>query len=133
GSQQVTGFVPSGASWVAPAPAGLDAEPYGECAPATYTGCQFANAVFFDGRPLWRVTQLSDVVPGTFSIDYAGGKLYLGNDPTGHTVEIAVAPEAIAGPADGVVVSSLVIQRFANPAQHGAIDAQGSRVVEDNL
>jgi Right handed beta helix region len=118
GSKLLTSFVQSGYYWVASgqtqqAPVGSN----DRCIPATYTGCQYAEGVFVDDRPLWQVTSLAELSSGEFFFDYAGDKIYLADNPSGHKVETSVAPAALMGNAgyqDNVTIKGLVVEKFAN-------------------
>jgi Right handed beta helix region len=103
----------------------LSVEPYlhGEC--ATGTLCQHAEAVYLDDRSLERVGSRELVGPGRFWADYHANEIWIGDDPTDRVVEVARAPAAITGGAKDVVVRGFVIEKFANPAQRGAVHAEG--------
>ena len=104
----------------------LPADPtaHGECADGGES-CRVAEAVFLDDRRLQRVARLADVGPGRVYADYQRNLIWLGDDPRGRAVEVARAEAAVAGRVQGVVVDGFVVERFANPAQHGAIHAEG--------
>lgn len=104
----------------------LPAEPtlHGECLEARL--CQPPETVFVDDRPLERVGSRAEVSPGRFWADYQAGELWIGDDPAGRRIEVARAPGAIAGAAEQVVVSGFIIEKFANPAQRGAVHADGA-------
>jgi hypothetical protein len=76
-----------------------------------------------DDGPLRRVASLGDVVCHTWYLDYIAGRLYLCDDPAGHTIELSVARHAFYGSASDVTIRGLVIEKYANPAQSGAIHA----------
>jgi len=103
----------------------LPAEPilHGEC--VTGTLCQHTGTVYLDDRPLERVGSRELVAAGRFWADYDADKIWIGDDPTGHVLEIARTPAAIVSHAKDVVVRGFVIEKFANPAQRGAIHADG--------
>jgi hypothetical protein len=106
---------------------GLSAEPArpGECASGTL--CQCRETVYLDDRPLRRVEARQLVGPGRFWADYPGDRICIGDDPAGHLVEVARAPAAVAGRARDVEADRFVIEQFANPAQAGAVQADGDR------
>jgi Right handed beta helix region len=132
GARVVSGFTRATAGWTARAPLPRYPTRRGSCQPG-YTGCQLAEATFLDGHPLWRVTSLSQLRPGSFYQDYTAGTVWLADDPTGHTVEVATAKTAISSSAPGVVVQGLVIEKFANDAQEGTVVAYGSGwVIKEN-
>jgi hypothetical protein len=95
-----------------------------------YSGCKYSEAVFYDSRPLWRVMSLSELGPGKFYEDYQAGTLYLADDPAGHQVEVARAKAAITASASAVTVQGLVVEKFANDAQRGAVIAGSDWTVE---
>ena len=41
-----------------------------------YVAARFPEDLYFDDVPLWQVSQLSDVVPGTWFFDYPNDKIY---------------------------------------------------------
>jgi parallel beta-helix repeat protein len=88
-----------------------------------YEGCQYPEDLFIDNVPLWHVTTLSEVAPGKWYFDYAADKIYFGDNSTGHTVETSVMPYAFAGSASNVTIRGLTIEKYAVPAQSGAIHA----------
>ena len=47
----------------------------------------YPETVFVDNKPLKPVDALSKVVPGTFYFDYTADKIYIADNPTGHTIE----------------------------------------------
>lgn len=100
--------------------------------PASSTNCAVAASlcdtrqdVFFDGRPLVRVTAGSLVRPGTFYEDFTANKLWIGRNPSGHSVEQAYAPQLVVSQAGGLVVQGFVVEFAANQAQSGAIQSYG--------
>ena len=92
----------------------------------------YPDAVYLDNKPLKPVDALSKVTAGTFFFDYNTDKIYLADNPAGHTVEAAVARHAFAGTAANVTVANLVIEKFASPAQLSAIQGGKGWVVQNN-
>jgi parallel beta-helix repeat protein len=91
--------------------------------------------LFINNRPLKHVGSIAEVKPGTWFFDYAKDTVYFADNPTGKTVEIGTTRTAFLPTGSGVKVYDLVIEKYATPAQVGAIgDKQGSRdwVVEGN-
>jgi parallel beta-helix repeat protein len=131
GAVPVSSFRRAGTSWVARGVVPTAPTTNGVCMPG-YSGCRYSEAVFYDGRPLWRVTTLSALGPGEFYQDHLTGLLHLADDPTGHQVEVARAKGAIDGPAAGVTVRGLVVERFANDAQRGAVTGGSDWTIEGN-
>lgn len=124
GARVVAGWKRSGRIWSAAGHLPPDPTPHGECVPR-YDGCRYAEAVFYDDRQLWRVGRRDDVSRGRFYEDYRTGTIWVGDDPNGHVVEVARAEAAVTGEVTGVLVDGFVIEKFANPAQHGAVHAAG--------
>jgi parallel beta-helix repeat protein len=134
GSKLLSSFSRAGSYWVASGQTQQNPVVGGECRPSSYAGCKYADDVYFDNSPLWRVTTLAELGPGEFYFDYAGDQIYLADDPAGHKVEAAVATRAFKGwgsGANGVVIRGLVVEKFATEAGMGAIEA-GGWTIEDN-
>jgi len=98
---------------------------HGECTDG-YRGCGYAEAVFYDNRQLWRVDTRDELAPGRFYEDYDANAIWIADDPTGRTVEVARAEAAVTGDSKDVLLKGLIIEKFANRAQSGAVHAQGS-------
>jgi hypothetical protein len=99
-----------------------------------YKGCRFSEQLFIDDEPLWQVTAIEQLAPGRWYFDYAANRIYLADDPAGHLVETSVSSAAFEGRAADVTVRGLVIEKYASPAQRGAIEGGGTRdwLVTDN-
>ena len=91
--------------------------------------CRYPEELFIDDVRLRHVPRREDVTPGTWTFDYADDTIYIADDPHGRRVETSVTQAAISGDADRVTVRGLVIEKFANPAQRGAVMAD--RVAHD--
>jgi Right handed beta helix region len=104
----------------------LPAEPFdhGQCID-NYRGCRYAEAVFHDSRQLWRVDTLDDLAPGRFFQDYDSNTIWIADDPRERTVEVARTEAAVTGESEAVLINGFIIEKFANPAQRGAVHAMG--------
>jgi hypothetical protein len=73
------------------------------------------DMVFIDSNPLRQVATLAQVTTGTFYVDDAGDKLYIGDNPSGKTVEAAAYVFAIhmVYNNDGSVVRGLGFMHYA--------------------
>jgi parallel beta-helix repeat protein len=131
GAVPVRAFSRVGAGWVARRVVPSAPSTNGVCRPG-YTGCRYSEAVFYDGRLLRRVTSLAELGPGRFYQDHQSGSLHLADDPTGHRVEVARAKGAISSPAPAVTVRGLVVEKFANDAQRGAISGGSDWLIQGN-
>jgi hypothetical protein len=90
------------------------------------------ETVFVDNVPLKAVDALSKVVAGTFYFDYAADRIYIADNPTGHTVEAGKLADAFHGNATNVTVRNLVIEKYDPPIQHGAIYGGRNWTIQNN-
>jgi len=98
--------------------------------------CDRPEDLYFDDQPMHHVLAVSEVGPDSWFFDYDADTVYVGQDPTGHKVELGDARVAFAPSAAGVVVKHLVIEKYAIPSQMGAIGDQypaDGWDVEDNV
>lgn len=123
GAREVTGFAAVEDGWV------VDGQTqrfraHGRCEPGR-AACRFAEDVFIDDAPLEQVLDRTDLRSGTFFFDYDEDLIVVADDPGGHLVEATAVEQAIVGgdvdAADEVEVAGLVVEKFGNPAQTGAI------------
>ena len=122
GSLLLTTFSREGRYWVANA----QFEPgqkHGECEPDA-PACDLPEFVLVDDKPLARVISKDDVAANRFYVDYATNRIYLADDPTGRKVEATVAAFAFDSAASNVVIRNLTVEKYASPAQRGAIHAR---------
>ncbi|CAN5895910.1 hypothetical protein BH23ACT10_BH23ACT10_07120 [soil metagenome] len=112
-----------GQLWRASAPLSSSTQPHGQCIEGD--ACQYPEMLFVDDRPLTRVEVRDDVGPGRFWIDSDAAVVWMADDPTGRAVELSRTPAAVVSEAQDVVVRGFVVERFANSAQTGAIQADG--------
>jgi parallel beta-helix repeat protein len=123
GSRLLTGFRRSGGRWVLN---GQIQEAYasGTCG-REHPRCARPEDLYVDDVPLRHVASLADLAPGTWYFDYGGDRIYVFDDPSNRRIETAVVAYAFGGDADNVTLAGLVIEKFANRAQTGAV--QGDR------
>jgi hypothetical protein len=131
GSRLLTGFSREEGYWAASSQ--LQRRPkHGQCLPSAPL-CNEPHALFIDDRPLARVSSKGALAGGKFYIDYAGGKIYLVDDPTTRKVEVTVVLFAFESAAPDVLISNITVEKFANAAQMGAIHAmEGARWIMEN-
>ena len=131
GSRLLAGFRREEGYWVANSQ--LQRRPkHGECLPSA-PACNQPEALFIDDRPLTKVSSKDALASGKFYIDYAGGKIYLVDDPTNRKVEATVALFAFESAAADVSISNVTVEKFASAAQKGAIHArEGARWTIEN-
>lgn len=122
GSRVLTGFRREESYWILNIQLHRSRK-HGECLPSAPI-CDQPEALFVDDRPLNRLPSKTGLASGKFFIDYAGGKIYLGDDPTNRKVELAVASFAFESTADDVLISNITVEKFASAAQKGAIHSR---------
>jgi hypothetical protein len=122
GAQLLTDFGREGNLWVVLNQAQAGQE-NGIC-DAQHPRCVYPEDLYFDDTPLLHVPDISLVGPGTWFFDYVNQKIYFSDDPAGHKVETSVARSAFSGGAANVTVEFLTIEKYAVPAQFGAIGDQ---------
>lgn len=146
GSRQVSNFVPSGKVYAA---AGwtptFDSSPtYQWGKPGTEHGGSFVDPaypmashpdqVWIDNAAQKQVGSLAEVTAGTFYVDYAAKKLYLGTNPAGKTVRASALAKAMSVRAENSVVRGIGIRRFATSVPHmGAVTVEKTGVVFENV
>ena len=93
----------------------------------------YPDDVFRDDALLQRVLSLAEVGPGKFYFDYSAQKIYIGDNPSGHKIEAAVATRAFRAyqlGISGVTLRGLIIEKCANEAQTFAVEARDGYTVE---
>ena len=121
GAKIINSFERQGQYWVAKYSVPQVKAP-GKCLPQ-YPACTLPEDLFIDSLPLRRVMDQADLVSGRWYLDYAAGNVYLFDSPKGHTVELSVTRHAFYGSASDVTIRGLIIEKYATPAQSGAIHA----------
>jgi hypothetical protein len=131
GSRLLDGFRRENRYWVANSQ--LQRVPkHGECLPSA-PACDQPQAVFIDDKPLTKVLSKDALASNEVYIDYAGGRVYLVDDPTNHKVEATVASFAFVSTAADVSISNLTIEKYGSRAQEGAVHArEGTRWTIEN-
>jgi parallel beta-helix repeat protein len=114
----------AGAYWAAPGQT-QNGPLFGSCQDWSSILCLRTEQLFIDNQPLTMVGSLAEVAPGSWYFDYNGDTIYFGTDPTGRLVETSVTGGAFEPTANNVTISGLVIEKYANVAQKGAIDMLG--------
>ena len=105
----------------------------GYCSPG-YGACAYPEDLFLNDEMLRRVMHRDDVGPGRWYFDEVEHKVYLSDDPRGQKVEISETRSAFSGNAKNVGIRGLVVEKYAQPGQFGAIDgSQGTNwTIEGN-
>lgn len=130
GSRELSSFTRSGNYYVATGQT-QHGTANGECL-AGYAGCEYPEDLFFNNVPLQRVESLTDVAAGKWYFDYSTATIYFVDNPAGKTVEIGVTTHAFSGDATNVIIENLTIEKYADPAQDGAISAGENWTIKSN-
>ena len=97
---------------------------YGSC--DANRRCDYPNDCYVDNTIYTNVTTQAAVTAGStnFFINYSANPpvLYIGTDPTGHTVEVTFSTGGIAGAGTGVQLHNLITEKFATRNQVGSIE-----------
>ncbi len=100
----------------------------------TYPMAAHPDQVFVDGTPLQQVKSKGRVTKGTFYLDEAKSKLYIGTSPTKRTVAASTNYKAISVQAEGTVIRGLGIRRHAPSVFHmGAVTIERPGVTMENV
>lgn len=86
--------------------------------------CAYPEELFINDVRMKHVTGKDQVGPGTWFFDYGSDRIYIGDDPAGKRVETSVTEKAFYGQVSDVTITGLVIEKYAGPAQVGAIDTR---------
>jgi parallel beta-helix repeat protein len=71
------------------------------------------HMAFVDGKSLVRVATPSAVTPGTFAVDTVAKFLYIGQDPSGHTVEASAQAVGLLLYTSNIRVTGLTLSNFS--------------------
>ena len=124
GAVRLTSFARQGRYFVAAHTPAPGREVTGMCLP-THPRCNRPEAVFFDGKPLEAVADLRSLHAGAFYFDYGADRIYLLDNPKGHGVEVTYTPFAFGGPATGVMIRNLVVEKYGSANQQGTVGNHG--------
>jgi parallel beta-helix repeat protein len=86
--------------------------------------CSRPEDIYIDSVLSQQVVMADEVGPGTFQLDYETGTLTIGDDPMNRLVELTTTEFAFFGTASDVTIDGFIIEKYANPAQSGAIQAK---------
>ncbi len=126
GAKQLTTFSQNGSYWVANVKVTKLSSYPGYCDP-NHPNCMYPEDLFFNNVPRLRASNLSGVHAGTWYLDYSTGNVYMGDNPSGHTVEISLSSYAFSGSATNVSITSLIVEKYATLVSHGAIDGSAGK------
>ncbi len=122
GAKPVT-FVRSGAVWSAMI--GTFQKGTAKCL-TDHPLCDLRTDLYLDDTPLHPVATQAELSDRTWFYDPGTGEAFISFDPAGHKLEIASGRWAFRNTAANVNISHLIVEKYASPAQFGAIGAQGA-------
>lgn len=92
------------------------------------------DQLWLDDEPLAQVTGLGELTAASFYLDEAAGVLYLGADPSGHTVRASALQRALSIRAEGSEVRGIGIRRYAPSVPDlGAVTIERPGVTFENV
>ena len=95
--------------------------------------CNMPGRLFIDDKPLSPVASKDALGPGKSYLDFDNNRIYFFDNPKGRKVEMAEAMFAFSGKAKGVKIMNLIVEKYDNPAQEGAINGRmGTSWVVEN-
>ena len=102
--------------------------------PNTYPMAAYPDQVFIDGAPLQQVKSKSLVTSGTFYLDESTSKLYIGSNPSGHSVDASTIIKAMNVRGANSVVRGIGIRRYSPSVFHiGAVTIEQPGVKFENV
>ncbi|GJL55207.1 MAG: hypothetical protein NPIRA02_23390 [Nitrospirales bacterium] len=137
GARELTEFIKKGKYWVITGQT-QQGQVHGKCQKLSNghesTGCRYPEDLFRDDTVLVQVTSLSDIGKDSWYFDYKNDSIYVADDPVGHKIETSITRHAFEGAAKDVTIRGLIIEKYANPAQHGAIHVKHGQnwIVQDS-
>ncbi|MBT8203170.1 MAG: right-handed parallel beta-helix repeat-containing protein [Acidimicrobiia bacterium] len=88
--------------------------------------CAYPEELFINDVRQFHVSSLGQVGPGKWFFDYGADRIYIGENPAGKRIETSVTEKAFSGQVSNVTITGLVIEKYASPAQVGAIDTRAN-------
>ena len=147
GSSRLSGFTSSGSAWrhdnwtvefdhsptnKRGAPDGT--EPNWQWVSPAYPMAPYPDQVWIDGLEQRQVGSLGAVTAGTFYVDDAGDRLYLGSNPTGHQVEASTLSRVMSLRQPGTVIRGIGFRRYApSVPDQGALNSYQGNITLENI
>jgi hypothetical protein len=92
------------------------------------------DQVWIGGKELTQVATAAEVKTGTFAVDYASSKLYIGSDPSGKEVRASDKTKAFAIQAAGSTLRGVGIRRYATSVPgFGAVTVEAPGVTVQDV
>lgn len=97
----------------------------GPTSPADWPRAFKAESVWIDNVAQKHQAALVDVGAGEWFFDYAANRIYIGTDPAGKVVEVAMADQAFYGGGSNVKIRNLIVEKYMNAYQAPAVEGVG--------
>jgi hypothetical protein len=94
---------------------------------AVNPNCGMPEDLFFDNVLKQRVANLNLIGPGKWYLDYYNQAAFVGDDPTGHTVEVSTTRHAFEGSNKNVTIQGLIIEKYAAVVGDGAVHGKSTQ------
>jgi parallel beta-helix repeat protein len=121
GARVLTGWTQSGSTWYVTGQTQQGYVPdFKECE-SGYPRCNRPEGLWIDNVWKLHVDRLANVGPGKWFLDYATNRIYIGDNPMGHTVETSVTNFAFVAGGDNVTIRDMTIEKYATATQEGAV------------
>jgi parallel beta-helix repeat protein len=130
GSKRITSFTHVGTRWVAGNQT-QQGPTSGKCDPGVQA-CGRPEELFIDGNQLTQVGSLTSLKPGSFYFDYATNKIFIAQNPSGHSVEASVATRAFSAWGKNVTVKGFKVEKFSTPTSSAAIQGASGWLIQNN-
>jgi parallel beta-helix repeat protein len=86
--------------------------------------CNMPGRLFIDDKPLSPVADKNALEPGKSYLDFDNNRIYFSDNPEGRKIEMAETVFAFTGKAKGVKIKNLIVEKYDNLAQEGAINGR---------
>jgi hypothetical protein len=106
------------------ASAKFDGVAHGSCV-STSPLCNYDQDLFIDNVLQTKATTKENLEAGSWYFDHASNQVYLPTNPEGHTVELGMSTYAFYGSASQVTINGIIVEKYANEAQTGALGGDG--------
>lgn len=102
---------------------------------AAHPLCAYSQDLFIGGTLQTPVASTANLTAGTWYFDRTAGKVYIPQNPGSAEVEIGMLKWAFSGSATNVSISNMMIEKYANYGQFGAIGGtvSGNAWIVDNV
>lgn len=85
--------------------------------------CGINEEMFRDGTRLGHVASAALVTTGKWYFDDGADIIWVGDDPSGHSLELGATTRAFGGSVDDVIIQDMTVEMYASPAQRGCINS----------